>query len=80
MREATPKGEEVGVCKFECECGNHYTVQCRLCDTAECYKCGKQDVEPVSITFHRHIRKKPGTIKKHSCGRCHGEGNCLNYD
>ena len=68
MREAIPKGEEVGVCKFKCECGNGYTVRCRMCDTAECYECGEQDVEPVpdSITFRR-IWKKPGTPNKHSC-------------
>ena len=81
MREAIPKGEEVGVYKFICECDKQYTVQCRMCDTAECYNCGKQDVKPVpdSITF-RQIRKKPDTPNKHSCGRCHGAGNCLNFD
>lgn len=81
MREAIPKGEEVGVCKFICECRKQYTVQCRMCDTAECFRCRKQDVKPVpdSITFRR-IRKKPGTPNKHTCGRCHGAGNCPNFD
>ena len=57
MREAIPKGEEVGVCKFKCQCEKQCTVQCRMCtcDTAECYNCGKRDVKPLpdSITVQR---------------------------
>ena len=42
IQEAILMGEEFGVCKFICpECRNHYTVKCRMCDTAKCYKCGK---------------------------------------
>ena len=71
--------EEVGVGKFECKCGNCYNVRCRMCDTAECYKCGKQDIKPVSISFPcRHpivsiSFPKPDTRNKQSCGRCQGE-------
>ena len=72
--EISSKKSFVGICKFECNCGNHFTVACQLCDTASCYKCGKWDVKPVRIYFRQHIRKKSGTFNKHSCNRCHKFG------
>ena len=72
--EVSSRKSSVGICKFECVCGNHYTVACQLCDTAHCYKCGKWDVKPVRIYFRQHIRKKSGTFNKHSCNRCHKFG------
>ena len=68
--EVSSKKSFVGICKFECKCGNYYSVTRQLCDTASCYKCGKWDVKPVRIYFSKHIRKKPGTFNKHSCNRC----------
>ena len=77
LQTAISKGEEVGVCKFECKCGNSYTVRCRMCDMAKCYQCKRPDVKPVKIYFRRRIRKKPGTLNEHSCSRCRELGTVL---
>ena len=77
--EACPIGEEfgVGVCKFECEeCGNKYTVKCRMIDMAQCYKCFKLN-SAVEFTPVRRIDRK--TSNKHSCSRCdNGAKKCPN--
>ena len=76
--ELIPEGEEVGVFvfNFHCDCGNQYTVKCERSDTAECYECGEQDNEPLSIVPRGFIVRK--TDKKHSCSKCRGRGNCPN--
>ena len=66
----------VGVCKFECECDNKYTVVCRMIDLAECYQCYKKN-SAVEFTPRRKIDKKTGN--KHSCSRCDdGKKDCPN--
>ena len=61
--------EKVGACKFECICGNEYTVICRnsKVDTVHCYECGR-------INNPLYIHKKAA----HNCSRCNGLGNCPN--
>ena len=83
--EATliPKGEEIGVLVFEFICGDDdcrdkYTVLCRWVDTADCYKCKREDNPPTRFLPRRFIMKKSN--KRHLCSRCKNkcEGNCPN--
>ena len=67
--------EGVGACRFECDCGNRYTVLCEMTDTAECYKCGR-DNEPMGWAPPRNIDKE--TSNPHSCSKCKGIGQCPN--
>lgn len=77
MKEAVPHDEAVGICLFTCaECGNTFVVRCRMVDTAPCYECGEEDVEPIS--FHRLRRIKRTSDNEHNCSRCDGNGQCPN--
>ena len=79
MIEAVPRGEEEGVliCHFECDCDSKFTVRCRMCDTAPCYACEEQEVEPDSFEPLRSIRTKSDI--KHKCSRCpRSGGHCPN--
>ena len=87
--EMVPTGEEVGVfiCKFncecdECDCTNDYTVRCRMCNTAVCYRCRRRghehNVSPYGFRPLRFgIRRMTDNI--HSCSDCNGSGNCPNF-
>ena len=77
--EAVPRGEEEGVhiCHFTCDCGSKFTVRCRMSDTAPCYTCGDDEVEPHSFEPLRSIRTKSDNV--HSCSRCpRSGGRCPN--
>ena len=65
--------EKVGARKFECICGNEYTVICRKIDTAPCYECERVN-SPLYLKPLRNIQKKAA----HNCSRCNGAGNCPN--
>lgn len=71
--------EKVGACKFECDCGNEYTVICRMVDTAPCYKCRRDNNNnPLHWEPPRDIQKK--SDKPHRCSRCDGSGHCPNLE
>ncbi len=76
--KAIEVGKEIGVgaCKFECPCGNEYTVICEMTDTARCYECDRKDNLPVEFKPPRKIEKK--TSNTHSCSKCNGRKNCPN--
>ena len=65
----------VGACRFECDCGNKYTVICEMIDTASCYGCGCEN-GPVGWAPPREIDKE--TTNPHSCSKCHGQPDCPN--
>lgn len=65
----------VGACRFECDCGNKYTVICEMTDTASCYGCGCEN-EPVGWAPPREIDKE--TTNPHSCSKCNGQPDCPN--
>ena len=67
--------EGVGACRFECDCGNRYTVLCEMTDTARCYKCDC-DNEPMGWAPPRNIDSE--TSNPHSCSKCHGHPGCPN--
>ena len=70
--------EGVGPCRFECDCGNKYTVVCELFqDTAKCYEC-RRDNPPLG--WARGDLSFNETGYKHSCSKCNGIdiGNCPN--
>ena len=70
--------EGVGLCRFECDCGNKYTVVCELIqDTAKCYEC-RRDNPPLG--WARGDLSFNETGYKHSCSKCNGIdiGNCPN--
>ena len=67
--------EGVGACRFECDCGNRYTVLCEMTDTAECYNCDR-DNKPMGWAPPRNIDKE--TSNPHSCSKCKGIGQCPN--
>ena len=75
--ELVPLGEETGVftCKFLCDCTNEYNVRCKMTNTAECYSCDEQDVQPYTFCSREIIKK---TNNKHSCSECRGRGECPN--
>ncbi len=77
LKTACERGDEngVGVCSFTCECGQTYSVVCRMSDTATCFKCHKVN-NPDEMGPRRRINKK--TDNKHSCSRCNGSGKCPN--
>ena len=67
--------EGVGACRFECDCGNRYTVLCEMIDTARCYECGR-DNEPMGWAPPRNIDAE--TSNAHSCSKCQGQPGCPN--
>ena len=67
--------EGVGACRFECDCGNRYTVLCEMIDTARCYECGR-DNEPMGWAPPRNIDAE--TSNPHSCSKCQGRPRCPN--
>ena len=79
-RQPVPTGEEEGVkiCHFTCTCGNEFVVQCKMSNTAPCYRhsCDKKKVAPHSFEKLRKINKK--TDNTHNCSECDGKGNCPN--
>ena len=74
MIKAVPRGEEedVHICRFTCDCGSSFVVQCRMCDTARCYACRKKEVGPHSFEPLRPIRTRSDNV--HSCSRCPKSG------
>lgn len=78
--EAVPRGEEEGVhiCHFKCaDCKNIFVVRCRMCDTAPCYECGEEVVEPHSFEPLRKINSCSDNV--HKCSRCpRSGGTCPN--
>lgn len=67
--------EGVGACRFECDCGNRYTVLCEMTDTARCYQCDHHN-EPMGWAPPRTIEKD--TSNPHSCSKCNGHPGCTN--
>lgn len=67
--------EKVGVCKFECDCGNEYTVKVRMMDRAKCRRCGRIN-SPLRWAPMRDIQGDSDAM--HSCSRCNGARNCPN--
>ena len=67
--------EGVGACRFECDCGNKYTVLCEMIDTAGCYECGR-DNPPMGWAPPRNIEAE--TSNRHSCSKCRGQPGCPN--
>lgn len=67
--------EKVGVCNFECDCGNTFICTVRMMDQAECYECGEWN-DPSSWAPPGDYTRKSDA--KHSCSRCDGKGNCPN--
>ena len=65
----------VGACRFECDCGNKYTVLCKMTNTAECYKC-HHDNEPMGWAPPRSIDSESSS--PHSCSECRGQPGCPN--
>ena len=78
LKEAIPRGEEEGVliCFFICSCGRKFIVKCEMQDTAPCYECGEEEVEPCHFTPRRKIVQK--TNKKHGCSKCRNQRKCPN--
>ena len=67
--------EGVGACRFECDCGNKYTVLCEMTDTARCYECSR-DNEPMGWAPPRNIDTE--SSNPHSCSKCRGQPGCPN--
>ena len=65
----------VGACRFECDCGNKYTVLCEMTDKAKCYGCGCNN-EPMGWAPPRNLDKE--TSNPHSCSKCKGQPGCPN--
>lgn len=65
----------VGACSFQCQCGNEFTVLCRLADTAPCFNCHTSN-NPLHWAAPREIEHK--TENQHSCSRCTLDGECPN--
>lgn len=65
----------VGACRFECDCGNRYTVLCEMSDKAKCYGC-KRNNEPMGWAPPRNLDKE--TSNPHSCSKCEGQPGCPN--
>ena len=65
----------VGACRFECDCGNRYTVLCEMTDKARCYECDRNN-EPMGWAPPRNLDKE--TSNPHSCSKCEGQPGCPN--
>ena len=69
--------KEPKLCRFECDCDNMYTGNCRMNeDSAPCYKCGQFN-RPMGRAPHGTGQRR-NPYFKHSCNRCHGRGHCPN--
>ena len=62
--------------RFECDCGQKFTVIVRMQDIAKCFDCGKEN-RPMGRSPPNALQSRD-TDKKHQCSRCNGKGNCLN--
>ena len=72
--ELIPEGQEIGalIFEFQCKCGNTYTVKCRRQDATNADPEYRITLQVNLCHTNIYIRRK--TDKKHSCGRCHGQG------
>ena len=62
--------EGVDACRFECDCGNKYTVACELNrDTTPCYKCGRDN---PALGWARGDLSLKESGHRHSCCKCNG--------
>ena len=66
----------VGACRFECDCGNRYTVLCEMTDKARCYECDRNN-EPMGWAPPRNLDYKESP-NPHSCSKCDGQPGCPN--